>query len=56
MVIEQWGFFSVPRASPTCFNDLGLLWLGFEHPTFRLRRANTLTNYTTAATQLLIKK
>ena len=24
-------------AVPTCFNDLGLSRLGFEHPTFRLR-------------------
>ena len=30
-----WAFSSVDIT--TCFYDLGLSWLGFEHPTFRLR-------------------
>ena len=66
MVIEQWGFFSVPYllwhvvisedpwhiycpafgsgAVTTCFYDLGLSRLGFDHPTFCLRgqRSNPL--------------
>ena len=34
-IAERFVFCSV--AVTTCFNDLGLLQLGFEHPTFRLQ-------------------
>ena len=44
-------------AVTTCFNDLGLSWLGFEHSTFRLGcGANALTHSATTAVMAMEDK